>query len=62
MKREDFLARLNKLELTQKEFLVIIGFGYQIVNQWKDGVIPNRMSLVLDYLDVLKVAKQYGLK
>ncbi|MCF6340342.1 MAG: hypothetical protein L3J10_06305 [Sulfurimonas sp.] len=66
MNRKLFLEKLEKLDLNQKEFSLLIGYSYQAVKQWKDTTIPKWLPLIMDHLEILKnnasLAKEYGLK
>jgi DNA-binding XRE family transcriptional regulator len=64
MTKEKFIERLDDLEMTQKEFALIIGYSYQSVKQWKDGTIPKWVHIVLEYLETIQqntsLSKKYN--
>jgi len=62
MSRKEFLDRLKKLEISQKQFSEIAGCSYQTVKQWRDNKIPKWVSLLLDHIEILKSAKRFKLK
>jgi transcriptional regulator with XRE-family HTH domain len=62
MSREEFLSRLEKLKISQKQFSEIAGCSYQTVKQWKDDKIPKWVFLLLDHITILQSAKKYTLK
>lgn len=66
MTRKLFLEKLEKLDMNQREFALLIGYSYQAVKQWKDTTIPTWLPLIMDHLEILKnnasLASKYGLK
>ncbi len=62
MSRKEFVDRLKKLDISQKQFSEIAGCSYQTVKQWKDNKIPKWVSLLLDHIEILQSAKKLKLR
>lgn len=50
MTRENFKYRLKNIELNQKNFAKITGYGYSTVKGWES--IPQWVDVVLNYMEV----------
>jgi transcriptional regulator with XRE-family HTH domain len=52
MDRKEFVSRLRKIGISQKEFAKITGYSYQTVKQWNE--FYPWIDHFLDYLELLK--------
>ncbi len=58
MTKTELKDKLKQLNLSQKEFARFSGCSYQSVKQWKEHKVPNWVSIVIEYMEMLQAAKK----